>query len=50
MDNLTIFDTFVHEKRVFSHNFNYTKHLGNTYYTSCIAHVSLLTLAFLFLS
>ena len=47
MDNLTIIDTFVHEKRVFSHNFSYLKHkLHIVYSTTTIindigTHISL---------
>ena len=44
MDNLTIFVTFVHEKRVFSHNVIYLKHV-----ITHVTQVSLITFAFIFL-
>ena len=44
MDNLTLIDTFVHEKRVFSsHNLNYLKDVV-THVTQCIVQISLLIL------
>ena len=49
MDNFTLFDTFVHEKRLLSHNFNYLKRIV-THVTQCnySTIVSLITLAFIF--
>ena len=46
MYNRKLFDTFVHEKRVFSNNLNYLKHVTRNY---CIVQVSLITLAFVIL-